>query len=695
MQSDPDIDGSGRRLPPSVAASQTLRPRRRLSDDAYLDPYREALRHRMARARECSQRLSHGQAGLADFASGHTHFGLHRTSAGWVFREWAPRAESITLIGDRTGWAVTEAGRLHRTDDRGHWELRLPPEALAHGDHYRLRLTWPGGEGDRIPSYANRVVQDPHTLIFNAQVWSPAEPYAWRNAFRVPPRAPLIYEAHIGMAQERGGVGTYAEFEKWVLPRIVDAGYNAVQFMAIAEHPYYGSFGYQVANFFAASSRYGTPEELKCLIDAAHGRGLAVIMDLVHSHAAPNVVEGLAAFDGTPYQYFHDGPRGRHPAWGSCCFDYGRLDVLHFLLSNCRYWLDEYHVDGYRFDGVTSMLYQHHGLGVSMDTYARYFDETVDEDAVTYLTLANAVIHAVRPDAVTVAEDVSGMPGLAAAPEDGGCGFDYRLAMGIPDMWFKLIRDTRDEDWSMDFLSHELTNRRQDERTIAYAESHDQALVGGKTIIFQLADAAMYEGMGVDVPNLQVERALALHKMIRLFTLFTAGEGYLNFMGNEFGHPEWIDFPREGNGWSYHYARRQWHLRDDPGLRYHGLGDFDRAMVWLAREAQWLERDEPRLAYARNDHKMLAFARGDWVLIGNFHASESVADYAVDLAAGAYGLVMDTDEGRFGGFGRLTPRQTFVTQPQGPERGEQPAVRVYLPCRTAMVLKRQPTCAVK
>lgn len=666
------------------------RPLATLEDDPYLDPYRADLQRRAALAQDLADRLTGGKIALKDFASAHTYYGMHRTAEGWVFREWAPHADAMYLIGDRTEWRKNEVYRARRLDDHGRWELRLPPEALAHGDLYRLHLNWPGGEGDRIPTYARRVVQDPHSLIFNAQVWAPSEPYAWRHAFQVPPVGPLIYECHIGMAQERGGVGTYREFEEHVLPRIVAAGYNALQVMAIAEHPYYGSFGYQVANFYAASSRYGTPDELKSLIDAAHGHGVAVIMDLVHSHAAPNEVEGLARFDGTCYQYFHNGARGQHPAWGSCCFDYGRLDVIHFLLSNCRFWLDEYRVDGFRFDGVTSMLYQHHGMGPAFTSYDQYFDGSVDEDALSYLALANRVIHEVRPDAVTIAEDVSGMPGLAAPAAAGGCGFDFRLAMGIPDMWFKLIRDTADDDWNMDFLTHELTNRRQDERTVSYAESHDQALVGGKSIIFQLADAAMYDAMAVSVSNLQVERAVALHKMIRLFTLFSAGHGYLNFMGNEFGHPEWIDFPREGNGWSYHYARRQWHLRDDPTLRYHGMGEFDRELITLARGAGLLETADARLLYAHNDHKIVAFGRGDWVAIGNFHPTVSVADYAVDVPAGAYVLDIDTDEGRFCGLNRLEAGQRYVAQGLGPERGNQPGIRVYLPCRTAIVLKRVP-----
>jgi len=659
-----------------------------LRDDPYLDPYRSAIEARRVYAGELEQRLTGGRTSLAEFACGHEHYGLHRIADGWVFREWAPNAEAVSIVGDFSGWEETADLRLER---EGHdWVGRFPAGALAHGNHYRLRIHWPGGSGDRIPAYARRVVQDANTQIFSAQVWQPPEPYAWRHpAFVVPGGAPVIYESHVGMAQEREGVGTYEEFREHVLPRVAQAGYNAVQLMAIAEHPYYGSFGYQVTSFFAPSSRFGTPEELKRLIDDAHGAGLAVIMDLIHSHSAPNEVEGLSRFDGTPYQYFHAGERGMHSAWGTRCFDYGKPEVLHFLLSNCRYWLDEFHVDGFRYDGVTSMLYRDHGLGAAIGSYDDYFGGNIDGDAVACLALANTVIHAVRPDAVSIAEDVSGMPGLAAPAAEGGCGFDYRLAMGVTDTWFRLVRDMSDDDWNMEHVWHELTNRRADERTISYAECHDQALVGDKTLIFQMGDADMYTHMGTDDENLAVDRAVALHKMIRLATAGAAGDGYLNFMGNEFGHPEWVDFPREGNNWSYAYARRQWRLRDDPGLKYHALGEFDRAMIALIREAGVLEKAHPELLTVHNDDKVLAFRRGELCFVFNFHPVKSYTDYPIRLTGREHVLALDTDERRFAGFDRIEAGQRYRVR----RRKGQPQVFCYLPSRAALVLRRARTGA--
>jgi 1,4-alpha-glucan branching enzyme len=664
---------------------------RSLAEDDWLRPYGPVLRRRGRQAEALAQRLTGGRQSLLDFASGHEYFGLHRDGVGWVFREWAPNATAAAIVCDRANWQETDSLRLRRLAD-GQWEGRFAADSFGHGSLYRLRLHWDGGQGDRIPAYARRVVQDPHTGIFNAQVWEPESPYAWRQASPPAPAAMLIYESHVGMALEDARVGTYHEFQTQVLPRIRAAGYNTIQLMAVLEHPYYGSFGYHVSSYFAASSRFGTPDELKGLIDAAHGLGLRVIVDLVHSHTVRNETEGLARFDGTATQYFHAGPRGEHAAWGSCCFDYAKPEVLHFLLSNCRFWLDEFRVDGFRFDGVTSMLYLHHGLGRSFSNYAEYFGDQVDEDALAYLTLANEVIHCVRPDATTIAEDVSGMPGLAVPRSDGGLGFDYRLAMGVTDLWFRLL-DQPDEAWSLAQMWHELTNQRRDERTISYAECHDQAIVGGQTLIFRLIREGMYDAMHRGSPSLTVDRGMALHKIIRLATAATAGHGYLNFMGNEFGHPEWIDFPREGNQWSLRHARRQWSLRDDGRLRYGCLAAFDAALLAFLEETGLIWRARPQALYSSEADRILAFERAGCYFFLNLHPTQSYSDYEVEVLPGAYTQVLDTDQPEFGGFARLRAGQVYttVTHRAGGVRHER--LRLYLPTRTALVLRREPPLA--
>ncbi|MDH3873162.1 MAG: alpha amylase C-terminal domain-containing protein [Desulfobacteraceae bacterium] len=658
-----------------------------LERDPYLKPYEKDLRRRFARITKTEKMLTGDKISLADFASGHEYFGLHFYRNEWIFREWAPNADAIYLIGDMTNWQEKKKFALERINSEGVWEIRLPSDAMGHEDLYRLRIHWPGGQGDRIPAYSRRVVQDPDTLIFNAQVWFPRSPYIWKcTDFQPSKDALLVYEAHVGMAQEDEKISSFREFTLRTLPRIVAAGYNTLQLMAIQEHPYYGSFGYQVSNFFAASSRFGPPEAFKELVDTAHALGLRVIMDLIHSHGVSNEVEGLSRFDGTRYQYFHDGPRGIHEAWDSRCFDYGKYQALHFLLSNCRFWLDEYRVDGYRFDGVTSMLYLHHGLSKAFTSYEDYFDNSVDEDALTYLALANTLIHDIRPDAVTIAEDISGMPGLAVPQSSGGIGFDYRFAMGISDNWIRLVKDIPDEKWHMGHLWHELNNRRWDEKTISYTESHDQALVGDKTLIFRMIGSDIYDAMHIKCENLKVDRGLALHKLIRLITLSTAGNGYLNFMGNEFGHPEWIDFPREGNNWSFKYARRQWHLVDDDNLKYRFLANFDRDMILLAKRFRLLESSGPHLLYEHSDDKVIVFRRAELVFVFNFHPARSYTDYCFEATPGKYQMVFNSDATEYGGHSRLIPNQCHLTLNDPLKQQNRNMLSLYIPNRTALVL---------
>ena len=659
--------------------------------DPYLEPYEEAIRGRHDHAEwKINQLTRKGRSTLSDFANGHKYFGLHKLPRGWVFREWAPNATEIFLIGDFNSWQPTESYRAKRIPGTDNWELRLPEKALHHGELYKMLVRWNGGEGERIPAWATRVVQDEQTKIFSAQVWNPAVPYVWKRNSFIPKRSPLlIYECHVGMAQDAEKVGTYVEFRDNVLPRIVSDGYNCIQIMAIQEHPYYGSFGYHVSSFFAPSSRFGTPEELKSLVDAAHRQGVAVIMDIVHSHAVKNENEGLGNLAGDPCQYFYQGDRREHPAWDSLCFDYGKDEVMHFLLSNCKYWLEEFHFDGFRFDGVTSMLYYSHGLGQAFCDYGDYFNGGEDDNAICYLTLANKLIHEVNPRAITIAEEVSGMPGLAAKYDDGGFGFDYRMAMNIPDYWIKTIKELPDEDWKPSSIFWEVKNRRADEKTISYCESHDQALVGDKTIIFRLIDADMYWHFKKGDENDRVNRGIALHKMIRLVTAAAMNGGYLNFMGNEFGHPEWIDFPREGNGWSHKYARRQWNLVDNHELCYHWLGDFDRKMLEVIKsEPRFISTQVAEIWHSDAD-QILAFRRGGLVFVFNFSPSHSFTDYGLLVPTGAYEVVLNTDSKDFGGNGLNDDSITHFTNYDPVYVADHKEwLKLYIPARSAMVLKK-------
>lgn len=660
-----------------------------IKKDKWLKPFAAAIEGRHADAIKKEADLTATCGSLNDFANAHHYYGLHKTENGWVLREWAPNATKIFLVGTFNGWKEDSEYEMKRLTG-GSWEIELNSDMMHHEDLYKLRIHWNGGCGERIPAFATRVVQDTKTTLFSAQVWAPAVPYTFKKTNFKPNTSPLlIYECHIGMGQDKMDVGTYAEFREKVLPRVAADGYNCIQIMAIQEHPYYGSFGYHVSSFFAASSRFGTPEELKELIDDAHSRGIAVIMDIVHSHAVKNENEGLGKYDGTEYQFFHrDASRREHPAWDSLCFDYGKNEVLHFLLSNCKFWMQEYQFDGFRFDGVTSMLYFNHGLGQAFGGYEDYYNGGQDTDAITYLTLANKLIHEINPKAITIAEEMSGMPGLALPFEKGGIGFDYRMAMGIPDYWIKTIKEKRDEDWHPTSVFWELTNRRADEKTISYAESHDQALVGDKTLIFRLIDSDMYWHMMDGDNSAVVARGLALHKMIRLVTAATINGGYLNFMGNEFGHPEWIDFPREGNGWSYQYARRQWELVDREDLKYKYLNRFDNAMIHLIGATKKFQSTKVEKLWEKDDDQVLAFMRGDLLFVFNFNPTKSFSDYGLLAPIGEYAGVMDSDEANFGGFGNIDSSINHFTED---DKLYRPAakgwLKLYLPARTAQVLR--------
>lgn len=659
--------------------------------DLYLEPFEDAIRGRHDHAEwKKNQLTAGGKKALGSFACGHDYYGLHKLKRGWVFREWAPNATKIYLVGDFNQWTETDKFLAKRIDGTGDWELRLSEKAIKHGDLFKMHVYWDGGYGERIPAWATRVVQDEETKIFSAQVWNPKNSYEWKKKSFSPDKSPLlIYECHVGMAQDAEKVGTYAEFRDKILPRIKVDGYNCIQIMAIQEHPYYGSFGYHVSSFFAPSSRFGTPEELKSLIDTAHQMGIAVIMDIVHSHAVKNEVEGLGNIAGDPYQYFYSGERREHPAWDSLCFDYGKDEVIHFLLSNCKYWLQEYHFDGFRFDGVTSMLYYSHGLGEAFCNYGDYYNGHEDDNAICYLTLANELIHEVNPKAITIAEEVSGMPGLAAKYKDGGMGFDYRMAMNIPDYWIKTIKEKRDEDWKPSSIFWEVKNRRPDEKTISYCESHDQALVGDKTIIFRLVDADMYWHFKKGDENNNVRRGIALHKMIRLVTSSTINGGYLNFMGNEFGHPEWIDFPREGNGWSHKYARRQWNLVDNKDLDYRYLGDFDKEMIATIKSERNFQNTKLQEIWHNDDDQILAYMRGDLLFVFNFNPNRSFTDYGFLVPTGSYDVVLNTDNTKFGGFGFTDDTITHLTNyDQLYVDQHKEWLKLYIPARSAVVLRK-------
>ncbi|ERM80850.1 1,4-alpha-glucan branching protein [Rhodonellum psychrophilum GCM71 = DSM 17998] len=659
-----------------------------VKEEPWLEAYAQDIEDRYLRYQIALKEIELQFGSILEFASAHQYYGFHYDSfrKGWIYREWAPKAYQLFLMGDFNYW--NRGSHPMKKNHHGDWEIFLPFEeyklSFVHESKVKVLVIGENGSLDRIPAYIRRVVQDTENHDFSGQLWFPPQPFKWTDSGFSPVeniKQPLIYECHPGMAQEKEGVGTYLEFADNILPRIKEGGYNTIQMMAIMEHPYYGSFGYHVSNFFCPTSRFGTPEELKYLLNKAHEMGISVIMDIVHSHAVKNVNEGLNEFDGSDHHYFHPGGKGYHEGWDSKLFDYGKSKVQQFLLSNIRYWMEEFHFDGFRFDGATSILYLHHG-NTDFDNPEKYFRDGVDWDAVLYMQLANTVIHKFKQNCLSIAEEVSGMPGLCRPLEEGGLGFDFRLAMGIPDFWIKTLKHKTDEEWDLFEMWHELTNRPKKEKSIAYAESHDQALVGDKSIAFWLMDKEMYFHMGVEDPNLVIDRGIALHKLIRLFTISLGGEGYLNFMGNEFGHPEWVDFPREGNDWSYQYARRQWSLVENANLKYQFLGNWDKAMVSLIKDFNVLPSAPANQLYMDPKNKIIVFERGGLIFIFSFNISESFFGYAFKVPhSGNYRIVLNSDDKKYGGFERINAALDYPTD-------EELTLRIYVPNRTALVLKK-------
>lgn len=653
-----------------------------VKNDTYLSEFAEKINERLSLFNKKEKQITQGKS-LSDFANAHNFFGLHKQKKSWIYRDSLPGADEVFLIGQFSDWKEKEEYKLVK-QKTGIFTLEIPENVLKDKDLYKLSVRFGNQTGERIPAYSCRVIQDENTKIFSAQVWDSEEKFIFKNPVPQKKDSILIYEVHVGMSSEEGKVSSFNEFRENILPTIKTAGYDTIQMMAIQEHPYYGSFGYHVSSFFAVSSRFGTPEDLKLLIDTAHGLGLRVIMDIVHSHAVRNEIEGISKYDGTDYQFFHTGARGLHPAWDSRCFDYDKNEVLHFLLSNCKYWLEEYNFDGFRFDGVTSMLYKNHGLSIDFLGYSDYFNENADQEACTYLMLANKLIHSTKPDAVTIAEEMSGMPGIASPIEDGGFGFDYRLSMGVPDFWIKIVKEIKDEDWHVGDIFYRLTDKRKDEKVISYVESHDQALVGDKTMIMRLADKDIYTAMSIQNMNLNVERAVALHKIIRLLTVSTAGNGYLNFMGNEFAHPEWIDFPRKDNNWSYHYARRQWHLRDDKALAYNYLNMFDREMIEIVNKYKVLESHTTGAIIQSTYDQVLIFIRSSLLFVFNVNPFKSFSDYEFEISKGKYRIILNSDSKSFLGHNRINENMIYETY----SKEAKSFLKIYIPNRCCFVMER-------
>lgn len=679
-----------------------------LDVDPWLEPFSPQLINRQLQFKEWHESLLKSEKSLDSFASSYEKYGVH---ADWntkqiTVTQYVPDVKEVSIVGDFNHWDPN-SHKLVQANNFGLWSLTIDAVdgefVIPHDSRYKISMLLPSGERIyRLDPWVIRATPSTENTLYEGRFWNPNPSDVYKRKTPRPKNKDgiKIYEAHVGISTPEAKVGSYKNFTTKILPIIHRLGYNTIQLMAVMEHAYYASFGYQVTNFFAASSRFGSPEDLKELIDEAHRLGISVLLDVVHSHSSKNVEDGLNMFNGTDHYLFHGGVKGNHDLWDSRLFNYSNYETLRFLLSNLKFYIEFYGFDGFRFDGVTSMLYKHHGLsyGFSGD-YNEYFNpDLVDNDAITYLILAHKLLDeiSIREDITltTIAEDVSGMPTLCLPVNKGGIGFDYRLSMAIPDMWIKILKHLTDEQWDLGLIVHTLTNRRYGEKCISYCESHDQALVGDKTIAFWLMDKEMYTNMSVLTELTPViDRGISLHKLIRLLTFSLGGEGYLTFEGNEFGHPEWLDFPRVGNNESYHYARRQFNLIEDDLLRYKFLFEFDAAMQHLDTKYNILLSQQAYVSLKHEGDKVLVFERNGLLFIFNFNSTQSFPDYKVGVETpGVYQIVLNSDDPKFGGHGRIEEvtstgeKLQFFTN-NDPWNNRANSLFVYIPSRTAIVLQ--------
>lgn len=610
----------------------------------------------------------------------------------WIWREYMPGADTVWLTTEKYHFQRHARQRFTKKAD-GIFELILPYDALAHGMYVELRVepaayTVLNPDGiptalKRVPAFSTWVEQNKEIPTqWCARIFHPEKPYCFREKNPEIPSFLRIYEAHVGMAQPDTkhigeSAGTYLDFANNILPRIKKGGYTCVQLMGILEHPLYRSFGYQVSNYFAPCSRFGTPDDCKQMIDAAHALGLSVILDIPHAHACANTEQGLYQYDGTPY-FFMD----KINQWGTPSFDFSNEMTRRFLLSNLRYWLEEYHVDGFRFDAVGNMLYKDFGVDDNFSHTGRCFygkdgKPRTNNEGELYIALANHLIHEINPKGISIAEEFSGMPGLTCLPKDGGLGFDARFAMGIPDYWEKFIKKPQD----LGSMWYEMNNHRPYDHTISYVECHDQCINGHDAMIWRLLGDDMYNAMLMETETWKVSRGLAFYRLMRLITLATADKGYLNFMGNEFGHPEWLD--------AEEHAHRQWRLAEDTSLKYACLNAWDQAQMQLVSDNIESFKTPAMFRYIHEDKRLLAFERGALLFVFNFNETQAFSDLCFAVTPGKYLEILSSDERRFAGHDNLRitePPLEHFTQPCfDPNLGD---ITLYIPPMIVLVLKR-------
>jgi 1,4-alpha-glucan branching enzyme len=566
------------------------------------------------------------------------HLGAHPTPEGCAFADWAPNARDVHVVGDFNDWA-TGATPLAPRADSGIWEGRV--EGARTGQAYKFRILTRAGQWiDKADPFARRTEVPPLTASIihaDAYAWADA---AWmaqradRNALDAPQS---VYEMHTGswarVPDEGNRSLTWRELADRLPDYLLEHGFTHVEFLPVMEHPFYGSWGYQVTGYFAPTARHGPPEDFKLLVDRLHGAGLGVILDWVPSHF-PADAFALARFDGTPLYEHPDPRRGHHPDWDSLIFDYGRKEVRSFLISSALHWLADYHADGLRVDAVASMLY--------LD-YSRKDGEWLPNrhggrenlEAVDFLQQLNSEAYRQFPDIQTIAEESTAWPGVTRAVSSGGLGFGLKWDMGwMHDMLSYMARDPVHRRYHHSDLTFRQLYAGSENFVLAF--SHDEVVHGKGSLLRRMAG-----GRWQKMANLRL-----------LFgSMFAQPGKKLLFMGDEFGQPaEWN-----------HEAGLEWQLLESPPhagvLRW--VTDLNR--LYASEPALYeLDADPGGFEWVvPDDHaqSVISFVRrsaaGDRVVLAVFnYAPVPRHGYRVGVPVGGEWVeVLNSDAGLSGGSG--------------------------------------------
>ena len=599
------------------------------------------------------------------------YFGCHKAEGGHVFRTWAPNARAVYITGEFCGWDPRR-WPMEKISDGGIWEVTIP--GLNQYDLYKIVVESPDGEllyhadpyashNETRPGTASKVYDLPDYQ------WGDAAWMEERRKADIVNRPMNIYEMHAG-SWKKGEDGETLDYERLadeLIPYIQEMGYTHIELMPLSEYPFDGSWGYQVTGYFAPTSRYGTPEMMMRFIDRCHQAGIGVLMDWVPAHF-PRDAHGLRRFDGTPCYEYADPRKGEHPDWGTMIFDYGRGEVISFLISSAANWADRYHIDGLRVDAVASMLYLDYGKKDG-NWMPNIYGGNWNLEAIELLKRFNNYLHSAFPGVVTIAEESTAFPKVTHPVDEDGLGFDFKWNMG----W---MNDTIRYMQTDPFFRKGVHNNLTFSLTYAFSEnyilplSHDEVVHGKASLIGKMPGE--YE---VKFANLRAYIAY----------MYAHPGKKLVFMGSEMAQfDEWseektigwdlLKFDMHRKFWEFSKALCRFYRETSPFWEEDGSWDgFD----WLSCD----NAEQNIISFLRRDH-----AGNELIVVCNF-SSVTREKYRIGVPRrGRYDELFSTDNADFGGSGTLNGQ---VYTKQAPMHGRPCCVELTLPAFSTIFLYKK------